>query len=298
MLDKIAEWIWGPGLLALLLGTGFWLSVRNRFFQLWGWRRILSRTFGGLRKHKSSVGKQTLTQFQTFSAALAAAMGTGNIVGVAAALWIGGPGAIFWMWVSAFLGMMLTYCENVLGMRYAGTRVDGTPIGGPMAYLHNGLGCPALAVLYSIFCICASFGMGNMTQSSTMAHLMQDACAVPPVITGILVTVLLGGILLRGARGVGGVIQWLMPLLAAVYMLSAAAVILQNRHALRSAAVFFRGLLACVLHAAAFLVRHCSWRWAPDCGTGYFPMKQGLGAVPWCMPEGIPVTRNCRGCGA
>ena len=117
MLDKIAEWIWGPGLLALLLGTGFWLSVRNRFFQLWGWRRILSRTFGGLRKHKSSVGKQTLTQFQTFSAALAAAMGTGNIVGVAAALWIGGPGAIFWMWVSAFLGMMLTYCENVLGMR-------------------------------------------------------------------------------------------------------------------------------------------------------------------------------------
>lgn len=247
MLDKIAEWIWGPGLLALLLGTGFWLSVRNRFFQLWGWRRILSRTFGSLRKHKSSVGKQTLTQFQTFSAALAAAMGTGNIVGVAAALWIGGPGAIFWMWVSAFLGMMLTYCENVLGMRYAGTRVDGTPIGGPMAYLHNGLGCPALAVLYSIFCICASFGMGNMTQSSTMAHLMQDACAVPPVITGILVTVLLGGILLRGARGVGGVIQWLMPLLAAVYMLSAAAVILQNRHALPA--------VCCRIFQGAFGVR-------------------------------------------
>lgn len=110
-----------------------------------------------------------------------------------------------------------------------------------------------------------------MTQSSTMAHLIQDACAVPPVITGILVTVLLGGILLRGARGVGGVIQWLMPLLAAVYMLSAAAVILQNRHALPAVCCrIFRGLLACVLHAAAFLVRHCSWRWAPDCGTGYF----------------------------
>lgn len=146
----------GTGTVGAAAGHRVLAQCAESVFQLWGWRRILSRTFGGLRKHKSSVGKQTLTQFQTFSAALAAAMGTGNIVGVAAALWIGGPGAIFWMWVSAFLGMMLTYCENVLGMRYAGTRVDGTPIGGPMAYLHNGLGCPALAVLYSIFCICAS----------------------------------------------------------------------------------------------------------------------------------------------
>ena len=118
MLERVASYIWGTGLLVLLLGTGLCLSFRLRFFQFWGWKTILRRTFGSLRT-KSGKGGTSLTQFQTFSTALAAAMGTGNILGVAAALCLGGAGAIFWMWVSALLGMALTYSENVLALRYA-----------------------------------------------------------------------------------------------------------------------------------------------------------------------------------
>ena len=234
MLERVASYIWGTGLLVLLLGTGLCLSFRLRFFQFWGWKTILRRTFGSLRT-KSGKGGTSLTQFQTFSTALAAAMGTGNILGVAAALCLGGAGAIFWMWVSALLGMALTYSENVLALRYARTLPDGTKAGGPMAYLRFGLHSPVLAVFYSLCCIGASLGMGNMTQSSAISTLAAEAFSLPPLWTGIGVTLLLGIILLRGTRSTGKVIQWLMPVLSAVYLLAALGVIFRNAAALPAA---------------------------------------------------------------
>ena len=234
MLERVASYIWGTGLLVLLLGTGLYLSFRLRFFQFWGWKTILRRTFGSLRT-KSGKGGTSLTQFQTFSTALAAAMGTGNILGVAAALCLGGAGAIFWMWISALLGMALTYSENVLALRYARTLPDGTKAGGPMAYLRFGLHSPVLAVFYSLCCIGASLGMGNMTQSSAISTLAAEAFSLPPLWTGIGVTLLLGIILLRGTRSTGKVIQWLMPVLSAVYLLAALGVIFRNAAALPAA---------------------------------------------------------------
>lgn len=228
MLNHFAAWVWGPGLLVLLLATGLILTVRSKFFQLHGWKTIFRSTFGSLR-HTTENRKNTgaMTQFQTFSTALAAAMGTGNILGVAAALLIGGPGAIFWMWISALLGMMLTYTENVLGQHYA--REIGTQrIAGPMAYLRFGLNSPALAAIYALLCVLASFGMGNMTQSSAIAALADRAFSLPPLTVGIAVTLLLGVILLRGVKTVGKVIQWLMPMLSGVYMLAALAVIIRH----------------------------------------------------------------------
>ncbi len=241
MLEKFAEIIWGPGLLVLLLGTGFWLSLQNRFVQLYGWKRILRQTFGSLRSAAGENGS-AMTQLQTFSTALAAAMGTGNIIGVAAALSIGGAGAVFWMWVSALLGMMLTYTENVLGQRYARTQPDGTRIAGPMAYLRYGLNSRLLAVLYALFCVMASFGMGNMTQSSAISSLAERAFSIPPFAVGTAVTLTLGGILLRGSRSAGGVLQWLMPLLSAGYMLAALIVIFRHGNMLPHAfSEIFRG---------------------------------------------------------
>ena len=178
------------------------------------------------RKKKKTAG-ETLTQMQTFSTALAAAMGTGNLIGVASALLLGGPGAVFWMWVSALLGMMLTYTENRLAMRYA---KDG--VRGPMAYLHYGLHSPVLAGCYALLCVGASFGMGNMTQSSVIAFLAQEAFSVPAWATGLVTAAVLCVILLRGAKGTGGVLQWLMPLLATGYMLAALAVILWHKSAI------------------------------------------------------------------
>lgn len=231
MLERMTAFVWGPGLLVLLLGTGLILSVRNRFFQLYAWRRILRRTLGGLWKKPNAPSAQdgdALTQLQTFSAALAAAMGTGNIIGVAAALCLGGAGAVFWMWVSALLGMMLTYAENVLAQRYVYTRQDGTRIGGPMAYLRGGLHSRVLVVGYAVCCVAASLGMGNMTQRSAISTLAADALSIPPVAVAVGTVGLLGCILLRGAKGVGGVLQWLMPLLAAAYLLAAVAVVIRN----------------------------------------------------------------------
>lgn len=281
MLEQINEMVWGAGLLALLLGTGLWLSLRSRFFQLRGWNTILHRTFGSLRRSCDTAESDTpaLTQFQTFATALAAAMGTGNVIGVAAALLIGGPGAIFWMWISALLGMMLTYTENVLALRYTRKRADGICVGGPMAYLQYGLGSRILAILYALFCIFASFGMGNMTQSSAISALAEDAFSIPPLAVGIAVTLLLGSILLRGVRGVGSVIQWLMPLLSAVYMLASVAVIVRNAAALPEAiGAIFRGAFG--IRAVGGGISGAALREAMRVGLrhGVFSNEAGLGS--------------------
>ena len=278
MLERVASYIWGTGLLVLLLGTGLCLSFRLRFFQFWGWKTILRRTFGSLRT-KSGKGGASLTQFQTFSTALAAAMGTGNILGVAAALCLGGAGAIFWMWVSALLGMALTYSENVLALRYARTLPDGTKAGGPMAYLRFGLHSPVLAVFYSLCCIGASLGMGNMTQSSAISTLAAEAFSLPPLWTGIGVTLLLGIILLRGTRSTGKVIQWLMPVLSAVYLLAALGVIFRNAAALPAAfGQIFREAFG--LHAVGGGISGAVLQRAVQTGLrhGVFSNEAGLGS--------------------
>ncbi len=275
IISSLADFVWGPGLLVLLLGTGFYLSVKHRFFQCYGWRKILTDTFGSLFRNGMSRGtKGKLTQLQTFSTALAAAMGTGNLIGVAGALLLGGAGAIFWMWLSALLGMMLTYTENRLAMRFAKGALQG-----PMAYLHEGLHCPWLAVIYAVLCIGASFGMGNLTQSSAIASLMEEAFAVPNWATGLGIMVLLLCILLRGAKGVGGVLQWLMPLLSVGYMLAAICVIV--RHAAVIPAAFRQIIMGAFgIDAITGGVSGAALRHAVETGLrhGVFSNEAGLGS--------------------
>ncbi|MGN0591901.1 MAG: alanine/glycine:cation symporter family protein [Ruminococcus sp.] len=233
MLEKINGYIWNAGLLTLLLGTGILLTLHTRFFQIRGIGYIFKRIFGSLHKGNHGDG---VSQWKICTAALSASMGTGNIVGVTAALSIGGAGAVFWMWCSAFFGMMLTYGENVLSLRFRTRDAHGYFCGGPMAYLRYGLGTKALAVLYACFCILASFGMGNMTQSSAAASALADAFSVPPVAVGILLAVLLAFAVLGGIRSVGTVTQFLLPFVAAGYMLLSLLVILL--HADRIPAAF------------------------------------------------------------
>lgn len=232
MLERINGYIWNAGLLTLLLGTGVLLTLRTGFFQIRGIGYILKSTFGSLKNDKRAGG---VSQWKICTAALSASMGTGNIVGVTAALSIGGAGAIFWMWCSAFFGMMLTYGENVLAVRFRKRDGQGNLFGGPMAYLRYGLGAKPLAVLYAVFCILASFGMGNMTQSSAAASALEDAFSVPPLVTGILLVALLAAAVLGGMRSVGSVTQLLLPLAAAGYMLLAVWVIVLHADRIPSA---------------------------------------------------------------
>lgn len=233
MLEQLNGYIWNAGLLTLLLGTGILLTLRTGFFQVRGMGYILKRIFGSLRNGQEKDG---VSQWKICTAALSASMGTGNIVGVTAALSIGGAGAVFWMWCSAFFGMMLTYGENVLSMHFRRTEKTENSPGGPMAYLQYGLGSKGLAGLYAILCIFASFGMGCMTQSSAAASALEDAFSVPPFVTGLLLAGFLAVSVLGGIRSVGTVTQYLLPFAAAGYMLL--ALIVTVLHAERIPAAF------------------------------------------------------------
>ena len=184
--------VWGPVGLTLLFGTGCLLTVRTGFFQLRYFGYWMRHTIGAIfldRNVTAHTDDEAISQFQSLCTALAATIGTGNIVGVAAAILAGGPGAVFWMWVMALLGMMTSYAENVLGICYRRRDAAGRWCGGPMYYLAEGLGGGfgrALAVLFACFCVLASFGMGNMSQINSIAGNLQAVFRVPPVATGIV----------------------------------------------------------------------------------------------------------------
>lgn len=221
MLERINAYIWNAGLLTLLLGTGIFLTVKTGFFQL----RRAGFIFRSIRKSLKMGGA---SQWKVSSSALAASMGTGNIVGVTAAIAIGGAGAVFWMQISAFFGMMLTYAENILAMKFRRIDSDGNITGGAVAYLRYGLGSKGLAFIYVFLCILASLGMGNMTQGSAAAQAISDSFGFPPVIIGIVTSLFLLTTVIGGVRSIGNAVRFLLPFAAVSYMLLALIVIFIN----------------------------------------------------------------------
>lgn len=221
MLKVINDYIWNAGLLVLLLGTGIFLTVKTGFFQI-------RRAGFILRSIRRSLRQSGSSQWKISASALAASMGTGNIVGVTAALALGGAGAVFWMQISALFGMMLTYGENVLAMRFRRTEKDGRVIGGAMAYLRYGLGSRILAVVYGVFCILASLGMGNMTQSSTAAQALESSFGFSPEAVGVIIAVFLLLTVIGGIKSIGNAAQFLLPFASVSYMLIALGVIIVN----------------------------------------------------------------------
>ena len=173
ILTTIHWMVWGPWTLVLFLGTGVWFTLRSGFFQIRGIRTWWRSTAGSLLRGRQDDTSGGITQFQSACTALAATIGTGNIVGVATALTAGGPGALFWMWLSAGIGMMTAYAETYLGQKYRYRGTDGQWMCGPMVYMERGLGCPALGNLYAFFVVLASFGMGSMVQSNSMSETIR-----------------------------------------------------------------------------------------------------------------------------
>ena len=218
--DMVHAFVWGVPMLALLVGTGVYFTAKTRLFQLrhiglW-LRRTLFSCFTGEARRKSSG--QAVSPFATMCTALAATVGTGNIAGVATALTIGGPGAIFWMWVSAFFGMMTAFAENTLGMLYREKGPDGAWRGGPMLYLKKGLHSPFLAGAFALSCALASFGMGNMSQCNSIASGLSGVFGVPESVTGLVTAALLGVVMLGGLRRISRVTETLVPFMALFYM--------------------------------------------------------------------------------
>lgn len=228
LLSELNRIVWGNGLLFLLLGTGVFCLFAGKFAAFRSIRMLVKRESVQPKKH-------ALSAFQASTTSLAAAMGTGNIVGVATALTLGGAGAIFWMWTAALVGMALIYAENVLGCRFRRKDAAGNPVCGAMAYLHYGLHSPKLAAAFAVCCTAASFGMGNMTQSNAMAQTLDAAFSLPPVVSGILAAGLTGAVILGGARRIGAFTQAVIPVLSAAYLLAAGFVIWRFRENLGAA---------------------------------------------------------------
>lgn len=226
----IHQIIWGPWMLAAFLLVGVWHSCRSGWFQVTGIRRWWNETAGSLgkteKKEKTRSGAHSVTQFQAACTALAATVGTGNIVGVATALTAGGAGAIFWMWVSAGIGMMTAYAETVLGLKYRYRDQEGHWICGPMVYLEKGLKCRWLGLAYSFFCMMAALGMGSMVQANSLAETLhysfQLSQTVIGIVTALLVFLIVGGGIGRIAR----VTEKLVPFSAGIYIFFSLMVIL------------------------------------------------------------------------
>ena len=235
MLEKIGQinsvvnaFVWGRGMLVIFLGVGMLFTLRTGFFQFKGWKVWMGDTLGALfrdRRVRKAQDRQSISQFQSFCTALAATLGTGNITGVATAIVTGGPGAVFWMWVSAFLGMMTIYAENVLGIKYRYKNSEGAWVGGAMVYMERGLGAKWLAVFFSIFCLCASFGMGNMTQANAIAKGLKATLKIPEQFTGMALMVLVAGVILGGVQRVAMVAEKIVPFMAVFYILGGLLVI-------------------------------------------------------------------------
>lgn len=228
--SAVNDFAWGPFMLILLVGTGIYLSIRAGMPQVSRFGFIWRKTFGSLfRRGETKDGDtKNLTPFQAVTTALASTVGTGNIAGVTGALFVGGPGAVFWMWFAAFFGMFTKFAEIVLAMKYREKDKDGAFTGGPMYYIKNGLGknWMWLAVIFSIFGGFASFGIGNIAQSSEISGALDSLFGLSPLASGIVLAVVVALIIIGGIRSIGTVTSYLVPFMSIFYILAGVVVII------------------------------------------------------------------------
>lgn len=281
MIHRLHEAVWGPGMLALFLLVGILYSVRLKGFPVTGFLRWWKATAGSMFSKKQKISENGgISQFQSACTALAATIGTGNIAGVATALLSGGPGAVFWMWVSAFLGMATAYGETELGIRYRVRDREGKWMSGPMLYLENGLKSRAAGVLYALFCIAASFGMGSMVQANAISETFEFAFSMPPALIGIVLTVLTGKIIAGGIGAIAGTAEKMVPVSAGIYMAASAAVIFLFRENLPEAfEMIFRDAFSLSGAAGGMLGFEVSRCVRYGVARGVFSNEAGLGSM-------------------
>lgn len=219
---SLSSLLWGWPMIIMLLGTHLFLTVRLRFPQC----HIFKAIRLSVKKDPDAVGD--VSQFSSLATALAATIGTGNIVGVATAIALGGPGAVLWCWLTGVFGIATKYAEGLLAIKYREKKPDGKVIGGPMYALEKGLGWHWAAILFAVFTAVASFGIGNTVQANAIATLANETYGISPYITGAVICLLAGAVLLGGVKSIARVCTALVPLMALVYILGCMYVIFVN----------------------------------------------------------------------
>ncbi len=293
--SAINSFVWGPVMLALLVGTGVYFSFRIGFPQLAHFGHAMKNTLGKVFV-KTTAGKGEMTPFQAVSTALASTVGTGNIAGVTGAIVLGGPGAVLWMWVSAFFGMCTKFCEVTLALKYRERNAEGDWVGGPMYYIKNGLGAKWkwLGVLFAFFGALCAFGIGNLTQinsiASTVCNVAQvftpnvlpdQTLFIVALVTGIVVAAFAAITLIGGVSRIGQVTERMVPFMAVVYIVCSLVVVIVNIKTLPATlATIFKGAFnpqAAVGGIAGFTVMNAMKR---GVARGVFSNEAGLGSAP------------------
>ncbi|MEN6327371.1 MAG: sodium:alanine symporter family protein [Syntrophomonas sp.] len=225
-LGTLNGFVWGPWMLTLLVGTGIYLTLRLGFWQFRTLGYALKLAFSPAKQDKTSEGD--ISHFQALMTALAATIGTGNIVGVSTAVVLGGPGAVLWMWITAIFGMATKYGEAVLSIKYRITDEHGEMAGGPMYYIERGLGWKWLAWLFALFGAVAAFGIGNLVQVNSVAGAVHDTFGLNPWITGLILAGFTALVILGGVKSIGKATGILVPLMAVFYILGGLYIIFSN----------------------------------------------------------------------
>lgn len=279
ILNQIDSFVWGPPLLMLLVGTGIWLTVRLGVLQVVRLPRALTLIFTS-----KNDGSGDVNSFQSLMTALAATVGTGNIVGVATALKAGGPGALFWMWLAAFFGMATKYAEGLLAVKYRSVDKNGNIAGGPMYYIEKGLGekYRPLSVLFALFgVLCAYFGIGTFAQVNSIVEITQLAAGIPVEYTGIVLTVLVAAITLGGLKSIARVAGKLVPTMALLYLIITAGILIFNIDALPAAiASVIESAFTPTAATGGFLGATVMMALRNGVARGVFSNESGLGSAP------------------
>ena len=295
ILNEIDAFVWGPPLLVLLVGTGILLTFRLKLLQVFKLPQALGLIFSA-----KNDGSGDVNSFKALCTALAATVGTGNIVGVATAIKAGGPGALFWMWMAAFFGMATKYSECLLAVKYRTVDANGNISGGPMYYIENGLGkkYKPLAVMFAIFgVLCAYFGIGTFAQVNSIVEITQISAGIPVVYTGIALTVVVAAVTIGGLKSIATVAAKVVPAMALLYFLTTVGIMIVFADQVPAA-------IATVLNSAftptaaqgGFLGVTVMLAMRSGVARGVFSNESGLGSAPivaaaaktkWAAEQGL-----------
>jgi AGCS family alanine or glycine:cation symporter len=286
MIETIARWngwlngyVWGPPMMVLLIGTGLLLTVLTGAVQFRYLGVALREVLGKIARRGGGVGN--VRPFQAVATALASTVGVGNIAGVATAITLGGPGAVFWLWVSGLLGMCTKFSEIVVALHYREPDAGGTMRGGAMYVLRKGLGLPWLGTAFALLTSIAAFGIGNMVQANSVAESLKASFAVPPAVTGVAIVILTAVVILGGITRIGELTQYLVPFMALFYIGGGVVAIALHAEELPHAlSLIFQGAFSGTAAVGGFAGSTVAMAIRYGLARGLFSNEAGLGSAP------------------
>nr|WP_321466166.1 sodium:alanine symporter family protein [uncultured Desulfobulbus sp.] len=279
IVGKIGAFAWGPPMLILLVGTGIWLTLALRGLQF---TKLGHALYLALIKRKEKTDQPgDITHFQALMTALSATVGTGNIAGVATAIAAGGPGALFWMWITGLVGMATKYSEAVLAVKYRVVDENGEMSGGPMYYISKGLNLPWLGTIFAIFAACAAFGIGNMVQANSVADAMEATYHIPQWVTGLVLMVGTAAVVLGGIKKIGQFTGLFVPFMILFYIVGSCYIIFTHIGAVPDAfALIFNQAFSPTAAVGGFAGSTVMMAIRMGVARGVFSNESGLGSAP------------------